>query len=110
MLERDQAVELGETVVELHEVVAEGVDGVGVGGLRLHAAGRIPAQTMVEDADVVLVVDLPVDLGCVEHFVAGARYGAEIGKEIGQLRGDRPTLRLRKFGICRGDAANSQVC
>ena len=45
---REQAGQLGNAVVELDEVGAEGIDGVVVGGLGLNAAGRIPTEPVVE--------------------------------------------------------------
>ena len=74
----EHAVELHQAVVQLHVVGAEGIHGVVVRGLRLHAAGRIPAQPVVQPAQVLCLRNLPVDLRRIQHFVAGARNRAQI--------------------------------
>ena len=43
--------------------------------------GESQRKTVVENAQVILAVDLPVELGCVQYFVAGAGNGAKIGEQ-----------------------------
>ena len=50
---------------------------------------------MEEDAEVVLAINLPVQLGCVQQVVAGTGNGAKVGQQVGQLRG----IRTRACGV-----------
>jgi hypothetical protein len=91
---RKQAVQLRHAVIQLHKICTKHVDRIVVRGLRLHAARRIPPQPVVQEAHMLLVVNLPVDLWRVQHLVARARRGAQI---VQQARSAQPRDRRNRL-------------
>ena len=93
----DQAGELAYAVVQLDEIVSLIVNRIFIYGVGLHAAGRVPAQAVVEEAGVLFGADLPVDLGHVDFLEPGARDGSHVrgqaqigdGCNAGGRRADR---------------------
>ncbi len=75
---RDQRVQLRHAIVQLHKVRAERVDGVVIGTLRLYAAGRIPAQTMIKPANVVFRGYLPIELRRIDQLIAESGDRAQV--------------------------------
>lgn len=80
-------IQAGDAPVFFDVIVAEAGPAVGIGGLRLNARWRVPAQPVVAEGGAVPVRDHPIEFGEVDDLIADAGHSAEfVGGDHAQSR------------------------